>query len=66
MDQSHITKCPIPDTLGLGVKVHHKDGSKESISLLHEYGLIVLYAEVIRFTISAAKFIREQDHIKKV
>ncbi len=26
--------------------------------------LIVLYDEIIRFTISAAKYIRKQDHIK--
>ncbi len=53
--QSHIT-------VGLGVKVYNKDGSKESASLLHEHGLIVPYDEVIRFKTSAAKYIGEQDH----
>ncbi len=62
--QSHITKCPTPATPGLGVKVNHNDGSKELVSLLHEHGLIVPYDDFKRFIISAAKYIREHDHIK--
>ena len=47
--QAHITNTSNQTTLGLAVKLHHRFGSKEVISLLHEYGFLCTYGEVMRF-----------------
>jgi len=64
--QSRISKSTTPTTLGLGVKLHHKFGSKELVNLLHDYGYTCSYDEVLRFKVSAAKFIGEQDYTKQL
>ena len=48
-------------TLGLAVKLQHRHGSSELIRLLHDHGFIVSYDDVIRFRISAAKFVGDND-----
>ena len=47
--QTHITNSFTPTTLGLAVKLNHRFGSREVISLLHEYGFLASYDEVLRF-----------------
>ena len=59
--QTQISNLPTPTTLGLALKLHHKYGSKELITMLHDYGYIVSYDEVLRFRTSAAKYVGEQD-----
>ena len=44
-------------TLGLGVKLNHKFGSRDLIDILNELGCTVPYDEVLRFRKSAAKYI---------
>ena len=60
--QAQITKANTKVTLGLGVKLHHKFGSKELITILHELGYIGTYDEVLRFRTSAAKCVDERDY----
>jgi hypothetical protein len=60
--QSHITKTSKQTTLGLAVKLHHRFGSKELVSTLHEYGYICTYGEVLRFRTSVAKYIGDRDY----
>ncbi len=57
--QSCITDKQNQTTLGLGVKLHHKFGSRDLIDTLHEHGYIVSYEEVIRFRKSAAKYVSD-------
>ncbi|MES9884700.1 MAG: hypothetical protein ABW185_27970 [Sedimenticola sp.] len=52
--QAHITKTYNQTTLGLAVKLHHRFGSRELVSLLHESGITASYHEVLRFRTSAA------------
>ncbi len=52
--QQHITNACNQTTLGLGVTLHHKFGSKYIIDTLHEHGYIASYDEVRRFRKSAA------------
>ena len=52
--QSHVTNSYNQTTLGLAVKLHHRFGSKELVTLLHEYGITVTYDEVLRFRTSVA------------
>ena len=52
--QSHITKSFNQTTLGLAIMLHHRFGSKELVSLLHQHGLTATYDEVLRFRTSAA------------
>ena len=55
--QSHITKSFNQTTLGLAIKLHHRFGSKELISLLHQHGLTATYyEEILRFRTSAAVY----------
>lgn len=56
--QYNITKISNQTTLGLGVKLHHKFGSKDLIQVLHEHGYTVSYDEVRRFRKSAATYVR--------
>jgi len=62
--QYHISKCYNQTTLGLGVKFHHRFGSKEAVALLHEYGFSVTYDEVMRFRTSVAKYSANQSVIQ--
>lgn len=57
--QFGITNTSNQSTLGLGVKLHHKYGSKELIQTLHEHGYCVSYDEILRFRKSAAKYVTE-------
>ncbi len=43
----------------MGVKLHHKFGSRYIIDTLHEHGYIASYDEVRRFRKSAAKYVSE-------
>ena len=60
--QGHITKSYNQTTLGLAVKLHHRFGSKELLTLLHEYGLTVTYDEVLRFRTSVAIYTGNQPY----
>ncbi len=60
--QAHITKCYNQTTLGLAVKLHHRFGSKELISLLHQCGITVSYDEVLRFRTSVAVYTGNQPY----
>ena len=60
--QAHITKSCNQTTLGLAVKLHHRFGSKELVTLLHEYGLTVTYDEVLRFRTSVAIYTGTQPY----
>lgn len=55
--QQHISHIWNQTTLGLGVDLHHKFGSRDLIDTLYEHGFTVSYDEVLRFRKSAAKFI---------
>lgn len=54
--QQHITNGCNQTTLGLGVKLHHKFGSRDLIDILHDHAT---YDEVRRFRKSAAKYVSE-------
>ena len=43
--------------LGLGVKLHHKFGSRDLIDIFNNHGFSVSYDEVLRFHKSAAKYV---------
>ena len=58
--QQHIQMIPNTTVLGLGIKLHHRFGSKELITLLNEYGYICTYDEVRRFRKSVAAYTTEQ------
>ena len=60
--QSCITKTSNQTTLGLAVKLHHKFGSRDLIDILHDYGYISTYEEVLRFRTSVAKYVGEQEY----
>ncbi len=60
--QAHITKCYNQTTLGLAVKLHHRFGSKELISLLHQCGITVSYDEALRFRTSVAVYTGNQPY----
>ena len=63
--QALITKNANQTTLGLGIKLHHRFGSRELISLLHQYGYVCTYDEVQRFRTSVAKeIIHPEDYVK--
>ena len=47
--QHCITNMQNQTALGLGVKLHHKFGSKDLIEILNAHGYIVPYDEVLRF-----------------
>lgn len=57
--QQHITNGCNQTTLGLGVKLHHKFGSRDLIDILHDHGYTATYDEVRRFRKSAAKYVSE-------
>nr|CAD7605694.1 unnamed protein product [Timema genevievae] len=61
--QSHISKLTGATTLGLAVKLNHRFGSKELVSLIHDYGYFSTYDKVLKFKKSAAKYIGEQEFI---
>ena len=63
--QALITKNANQTNLGLGIKLHHRLGSRELISLLHQYGYLCTYDEVQRFRISVAKYTRERDYTSR-
>ncbi len=52
--QAHITRTFNQITVGLAVKLHHNFGSKEIVTLLHEYGITVTYDEVMTLRSSVA------------
>ncbi len=54
--QAHVNHTYNATTLGLAVKLHHRFGSKEIVTILHEYGYVSTYEEVVRFRASAAKY----------
>ena len=58
--QQHIQMIPNTTVLGLGIKLHHRFGSKELITLLNEYGYICTYDEVRKFCKSVAAYRTEQ------
>ncbi|MES9884496.1 MAG: hypothetical protein ABW185_26930, partial [Sedimenticola sp.] len=60
--QAHITKSYNQTTLGLAVKLHHRFGSKELVSLLHQSGITVSYDEVLRFRTSVAIYTGNQPY----
>ena len=60
--QTHVTQSYNQTSLGLAVKLHHKFGSKELLTILHEYGITVTYDEVLRFRTSAAIFTGKQPY----
>ena len=43
----------------MGVKLHHKVGSRDLIDILHGHGYTVSYDEVLRFRKSAAKYVAD-------
>ena len=59
--QYQINHIPNQTTLGIGVRMHHRFGSKELISLLSSYGICVSYDEVLRFRQSAAYYTGNQE-----
>ncbi len=59
--QANITNTRNQTTLGLGVKLHHKYGSSDLITTLHEHGYIVSYDEVLKFRKSAAKYVEDNS-----
>ena len=59
--QYKINHIPNQTTLGIGVRMHHRFGSKELISHLSSYGICVSYDEVLRFRQSAAYYTRNQE-----
>ena len=54
--QQHIS-------LGLAVKLHHKFGSSDLVSTLHEHGIVSSYDEVLRLRKSAAKYVCENSEL---
>jgi hypothetical protein len=60
--QAHLTKSYNQTTLGLAVKLHHKFGSKELLTLLHDYGITATYDEVLRFRTSVAIYTGSQPY----
>ena len=52
--QHCITNTQNQTALGLGVKLHHKFGSRDLIEILNAHGYIVPYHEVLRFRKSVA------------
>ena len=56
--QYHI---PNQTTLGIGIRMHHRFGSKELLSLLSSYGICVSYDEVLRFRQSSAYYTGNQE-----
>ena len=60
--QTHLTKSYNQRTLGLAVKLHHRFGSKELVTLLHEYGITATYDEVLRFRKSVAIYTANQPY----
>ena len=54
-----ITNMQNQTTLGLGVELHHKFGSRDLIDNLHQHGYTVSYDEVLRFRKSAAKYVSD-------
>ncbi len=60
--QGHVTKSYNQTTLGLALKLHHRFGSNELVSLLHESGITVTYDEVLRFRKSAAIYTGSQPY----
>lgn len=63
--QYNITKQSNQTTLGLALKLHHRFGSKEVVSLLHDYGFTVTYDEVLRCRTSIAKLVGETDFTER-
>ena len=63
--QALISKNANQTTLGLGIKLHHHFGSRELISLLHQYGYVCTYDEVQRFRTSVAKYTGERDYTSR-
>ena len=55
--QHCITNTQNQTALGLGVKLHHKFGSRDLIEILNAHGYTVPYDEVLRFRKSAAKYV---------
>ena len=60
--QVNVTKHNNQTTLGLAVKLHHRFGSKELVTLLHDYGLTATYDEVLRFRTSVAIYTGNQPY----
>jgi hypothetical protein len=52
----------------MAVKLHHKHGSSELIKTLNEHGITSTYDEVLRFRMSVAKFVadNQSDYHKKL
>ena len=50
-------------TLGTGVKLHHRHGSRDLIDDLHSHGRVADYNEILRFRKSCAKFTRHNPNL---
>ena len=57
--QAQIDKRPNQTTLGLGIKLHHKYGSRLLLDELSSHAFTAKYDEVLRFRKSAGKFARD-------
>ena len=53
-----------PDYSRISIKLH-RFGSRELISLLHQYGHVCTYDEVQRFRTSVAKYTGERDYTSR-
>ena len=60
--QHHITGKNNQTTLGLGIKLHHRYGSRDLLDLLHDHGILHHYDETRQFCKSAAKYVSENTH----
>ena len=60
--QQHISSTQNQTTLGLGIKLHHKFGSRELIDILHENGYVASYQEVRRFRKSEAQYVSNNTY----
>ena len=61
--QYNIDGKPNQTTLGTGVKLHHRHGSRDLIDDLHSHGWVADYNEILRFRKSCAKFTRHNPNL---
>lgn len=61
--QQHVNKSTNQTSLGLAVKLHHKYGSSDFVSILNQHGILASYDEVLRFRKSAAKYASENSDV---
>lgn len=61
--QYNIDGKPNQTTLGTGIKLHHRHGSRDLIDDLHSHGWVADYYEILRFRKSCAKFTRDNPNL---